>query len=398
MADGERRGLLDNSAGAGLAASAFMGPAGLFLGPSIKRARERRELENKLLRDSIAAREEFTDLLGRRVEVPRGPGGAPGQLTGLWQDPATGERLPMSPSAGAAGFDEMAYYQTPEGQQKVMQLMSRMSPDLAGKVAESILPGTTDRATSTMKEMAAMGMPMTLENLRAYHEATGKGESPIEAALAAILLQQRQQELEGAQTEAEREQQEEETEHRNFRNNLQTSGDSLMELARVNERLMGREGLKGYLARPGVPFGQMRRDIASSFDEGIATDIDTFNSLANQIAISRLDTESFDAGTNQRFQAFTSTKPSFDAVGPANYVTIRNNLQGVLLADDAAPAGAKLPKNVREKYQREVNRLRGISGGQPTSTRSVTLPDGRIVDNVPPNVTDQQVIQMMGRQ
>lgn len=392
----ERQGLLSGRFGDTLKAMSFMGPAGLFAGPAVRSAREKRELENKMLRDSIAAREEFTDLLGRSADVPVGPPQAPGPQQ-LWQNPAAGGALPQSPLPGPGGFESVPEYQTPEGQQKVLQLISRMGPDGAAAAAEAVMPGTQQRATAAMKEMSMFGYPMTQEGFQKYNEDRGGQTDPLTALLTQMQLARETSEQEERERTAAQEAQELRTEHRSFRNNLQTSGDSLMELARVNERLMGREGVRGALARPGVPFAQMRRDIASSFDETIASDIDTFNSLTNQIAISRLDTEGFDGNTNARFKAFTSTKPSFEAVGPANYMTIKNNLEGVLLADDAAPEDAKLPEYIRKKYEREVARLSQLTagGGSSQGGRSVTLPNGDIVDNVPPNVTDEQVIQFM---
>lgn len=396
MAEERRRGL---QLGQRLAGGLVAGPLGLLMGPqafqSMKETRERRELENKLLRDSVAAREEFTDLLGRQVEVPRNPA-AMGQQPQLFQNPAAPGPAPQaSPIAGPGGFNTVPEISTPQGQQRVMQLMSRMSPAGAMKVGESLLPGSGQRATAAIKEMQMFGYPMNQEGFQQYQADRGGSGNPIEMALAASLLAQREQQTAAATEEREREGEERNVEENEFVNNLTTSGDSLMDLARVNERLMNREGLAGYLAKPGLPMAQARRDVLSGWDENAAADIDSFNSLANQIAISRLSTESFDGNTNARFSAFTSTKPTFDAVGPANYLTIMKNLEGVLLADEAK--GFVLSPERRTKYQREVGRLRGLTRGAGGSqqTRSVTLPDGRIVDNVPENVTDDQVYQMM---
>jgi hypothetical protein len=396
VAEQQRRGLLDNPIGDTLTAAAFMGPVGLFAGGVVKNARERRELENKLLRDQVAARQEFTDLLGRTVDVPAGPAPGPAaQPQGLWQDPAAAQPLPYSPVAGPAGVQSVPEYQTPQGQQKILQLISRMGPDGAMAAAEAVLPQTAERATAAMKEMATFGYDPTIEGFRQYNEDRGGAVDPVTALLAEMQLTRQRQAAEAEERTSRQEEEELSTEHKSFRNNLQTSGDSLMKLYEVNNRLSSREGISGFLGRPGVPFGQARRDIATQFDESVAADIDTFKSLANQIAISRLDTEGFDGNTNARFQAFTSTKPTFDAVGAANNNTILSNMNGVLLADDAAPSDAKLSPEKRATFEAFVRQLE--AGG--IGTRSVQLPDGRIVDNVPQNVSDQQVIQMMqGRQ
>jgi hypothetical protein len=355
-------------------------------------------MENRMLRDSVAAQDEFVDLLGRTVEVPRD---APQmRQPQLWQDPAASQQgLPMSPVAGPGGFQTVPEISTPQGQQRVMQLMARMSPDGAMKVAEHLLPGASQRATAAMKEMQMFGYPMTRQGFQQYQADRGSQSNPIELALAAALLQQREQEVRTAASEEEREAEERAREDRAYRNNLQVSGDSLMELARVNERLMSREGIPGMLSRPGLGLEEIRRQVAGAYDEGVAGDIDTFHSLTTQIAISRLDTEGFDGNTNARFQAFTSTKPSFQAVGPANYMTIMKNLQGVLLADEAR--GYTLPKATRERYEGEVERLRGLTPGVPANnanTRTVTLPDGRTMKNVPMNVSDEQLIEWMRMQ
>lgn len=364
-------------------------------GENLQRGRDRREMENRMLRDSIAAQEEFVDLLGRTVEVPRD---APQmRQPQLWQDPAASQQgLPMSPVAGPGGFQTVPEISTPQGQQRVMQLMARMSPDGAMKVAEHVLPGSIERATAAMKEMQMFGYPLTQQGFQQYNADRGGGQNGIADLVALSLIQQREQQTAADAATAERETEERTREDRAYRNNLQVSGDSLMELAKVNERLMGREGIEGILSRPGLGFDAIRRQVAGAYDEDVAADIDSFNSLTNQIAISRLDTEGFDGNTNARFQAFTSTKPSFQAVGPANYMTIMKNLQGVLLADEAR--GYTLPKATRERYEREVERLSGLTPGVPANnanTRSVTLPDGRVVENVPANVTDEQVFQMM---
>lgn len=366
---------------------------------NLEAQRTRREQENRMLRESIAAQGEFVDLLGRTVEVPRGVAPSPGPQ--LWQDPNTGQLLPSSPVAGPGGFDTVPEFQTPQGQQRMLQSLARMSPEGAMKVGEALLPGSTKRATAAMKEMQMFGYPMTQDGFRQYQEDRGGGEDPITSMLLAMQLRSEEQEALRRKREADREAEELETEHTSFRNNLQVSGDTLMELALVNERLMGREGVANVLARPGLGFDELRRMAANLYDEDITTDIDTFNSLTNQIAISRLDTEGFDGNTNKRFEAFTSTKPSFKSVGPANYVTIRNNMRGVLLADDAAPTGAKLPEYTRKKYEREVDRLTRLigddGGADPVISRTVTLPDGKVVtvDNVPPGISDEQIINMI---
>lgn len=378
--------------GDALKGAAIAGPFGLLLGPMVfKDARQKREQENAMLRDSIDAQHELTDLLGNQVPVTtQGQGQRINEFL-----PEAGQQgmQPGMTLPGKRNTQMVPEVATPQGQMKVMQMLSRMSPEGAFKVAESLIPGSTTRATAAMKEMQQFGYPMTQEGFQQYNKDKGGSASPIESLLLSMQLQREQDAAAEREREASQEATELDREEKSFRNNLQVSGDSLMELARVNERLMGREGVSGALSRPGLPFAELRRDIASSFDESVAADIDTFNSLTNQIAISRLDTEGFDGSTNARFKAFTSTKPSFEAVGDANYMTIMNNLQGVLLADEAQ--GYTLPDFTRQKYEREVNRLRSLTGRQG-DLRSVTLPNGDIVHNVPSTTTDEQLYKMMG--
>lgn len=346
------------------------------------RTREKRALENDLRREALQAQRDLPGLLESRSTVVA-PGAHLELLEGGRQS-LPGKRV------------SVPTHQTPEGQQQLLGLLARID---AGAAAKAAMPQrgrantTQNRIDALLQEAQRRGLSPSETNAFIDQNMTGVGGNPLEAALTQLMLQQRQQDLDTSREQEEREADEFKAEENTFVNNLQVSGDSLLDLARVNERLANRDGLEGFLTRPGIPLGQLRRDAASMFDEDAAADIDRFNSLTNQIAISRLDTEGFDGNTNARFSAFTSTKPSFNALGPANNGTIRDNLRGVLLADEAR--GFVLPSNVRKKYEREVKRLEGLVGNEETgATRSVVLPDGRIMDDVPANVTDEEAIRM----
>ncbi len=319
---------------------------GLMAGGMHGSGRERRARENDLMRDKFDARDDLVGLLSRSSTVER---------PGMMLDSVDGSAPYQLPGKRA----RVPTYQTADGQQELMGILARIDPAAAAKAA---LPNQ-ERANTMEQRIAALREEArrrgyTPDETNKFIDANlGAGTDPM----AALALEMQQQRLEAArraeeeaQREAEREAEDREVEANEYRNNLQSSAENLMELYAVNERLGNDNSALGYLTKSGLPFEQLRRGAASVLNPEAAADVNTFDSLVNQIAIERLKTENFDGNTNARFGAFTKTKPSYEFMGPANAKTIIRQLKGILLADEAN--NFTLPPGERRKIQNFIDR------------------------------------------
>lgn len=239
------KGLLQSptAQGIGMAAATGFNPLiGLLAAPGIKSGRERREIEMDERRERIRAarsqnnaRDDLRGLLTQNTTVQ----GAP-RSVGLL-DPEGGMDAISIPSRR----ESVPTVNTPAGQQQLMGLLGELAP---GAVAQSVLP--SNRADSaTIREMQALGYPLTQEGFQAFQDAKGGGTQEIEALLTRL-------ELENAITERDQTRQERtrarQTEERGINRNLRKIGD-LAELS---------QNLQGTFLETGLPFSEFRRGIA----------------------------------------------------------------------------------------------------------------------------------------
>ena len=156
------QGLLSNPTvqGAALAAATGFNPLlGLLAGPGIKSARDRKTLENDVLRQSLldakrrsSAAQDLTGLLGERTTARMSaPIGLMNVEGGMDMIPAT--RMGKVPTVS-----------TPGGQQRLMGLLSQLAPE---QVASSLLtptePSSLDRKLTTVE--GRLGRPLTDEEV-----------------------------------------------------------------------------------------------------------------------------------------------------------------------------------------------------------------------------------------
>jgi hypothetical protein len=349
-------------------------PLGVLAGPAIKNSRLKREEENKLIRDRMAARDQMADLFGRTSPGPAayGPGKTvPGILAG--PDGVGSEDVQIP---GKRYSTEIPTYQTPKGQAEMLGILAQVDPAVAAKGA---MPEAT-RANTMQQRIDALrqeGMRRGLgpDEMNAFIDANLSGGMDPVSQLTMELRQEREarerrteeREIEDREVE----QGERDSARMEYANNLTSSTSHLMDLYELNNTLAADPTMAGALTKPGLPFAEMRREIASVFSPEAAAGVDDFQSLVNQIAIERLSTEGFEGNTNARFSAFTSTKPSFERLGPANSKTILRNLKGALLADKAK--GYLMPAEERRRVEAFIERAETEQGID-------TLEIGDIVD------------------
>lgn len=184
-------GILDNKLGdllkgGGAAAALGANPLlGILAGPTIRRNRERRELENRRMRDEITARDDLVGLLNRNETVR-----APGKELLSIDGPST--ELPGKRVSVPA-------HRTQGGQQELMGILARINPEAAVQAA---LPQQGRADPSVIREMQALGYPLTKEGFQQYQQDKGTDNDPLAAFLAAESLRQRQNENQRAEEEA----------------------------------------------------------------------------------------------------------------------------------------------------------------------------------------------------
>lgn len=363
-------------------------------GRGVARARERREIENKLLRDSVAAREEFTDLLGRTVEVPRQA--PPPQAFQLYQDPAR-QQLPMSPIAGPGGFDTVPAVQTPEGQQQVLQLLSRMSPEGAMAAAESIMPGVSKRTTAAMNEMQWLGMEPTIENFQRYHEMRGGPPDPLTTLIAAQQLEATRLANEQRAREAAEAAETKRVETAQREASLNATLRNVGDLAAGNEFLSNtilRTGWGAEQRKTGVSFVEFVKRITGGdssqeqlllqtygdFEKGTAN---LLNDLLPQL-------KGINANTDNRLAQIQKSLAAIGNEPGTNAKILSEVIYDVL--DIATIGGFNVPQI--ETWRGLASNLRQFNlTGKQFQTRTVTAPNGDLIHNVPATMRDEDAIQ-----
>jgi len=145
-------GLLDNKVGdvvkgVGMAALGGVNPLfGLLAAGGIKNNRMKREAENKKLRDQMTATDELTGLLNSKTTTAAptvGPSKVVEGLPGMFE-----------PFAIPGKRGEVPTVQTPEGQQQLLGIMSKLNP---GATGASLLPKQNARTNTMQQRIGALG-------------------------------------------------------------------------------------------------------------------------------------------------------------------------------------------------------------------------------------------------
>lgn len=340
-----------------LAARGEFGPGG---------ARERKELENDQARENLRssrgsndAHDDLQGLLSRTGAPVTGTNATP-----AFQLEAIDGLAPGTAGAGATpihnverGLDEI---DTVEGQAKKEGLLSRLAtPQFANSEFGTSRSNTTGQKISAYID----------EGIRQGHEGqdlndfvnlnlaqSGRPMTPLETSILQEQLREREARNAAEALEATEAADEKTRIKKDSDNQMRSTATNLLRLSELNDDLYSGSSL----TQPGLPFPDGRRNLASvlgplgdavgidqSLSEG-AANTDEFTSLANEIAIDRIDISGFNAGTEGKFNFFTSTKPSAELLGPANDAATSRMLQGLLLKDDHSETFSSIEREAIE--------------------------------------------------
>ena len=409
------QGLLGNPSVQGLAGAAAFGAnplVGLLAGQLLKGNRDNRAVENEKARRSLRAQERLPGLLAQDINMP--------QRKASPVDPVTGRRrmipglLDVDPGddvSGTEAFDpgvvgrtSVPLVSTRAGNAELQGLMADMEPQtfVQGQLANQASPTAFDQRWGLFRQMFPDGVPnnpsptekAVLQFIGAADENSSLETLRLGADLARINL-----ELENTRDERTITQLDHQRERVEFGNNLNKSADALFEMADINSQLA--EG--SAITAPG--FGAKGRSTVASalsfgagalgareFSEEMGSGSDLtarFDDLSNSLALDRLAVEDFDAGTNQRFQAFINTKPQVGRGQRPTDLRIADNLEALLLAHQARPQNGFTPERVGLIEQRIKDLREGTL--PPSALLQMSLQDILSLDaEETDSYTDQQ--------
>ena len=394
---------------------------GLLAAPGIKAGRERRALENELLRSELKqrnrqskAREELRGLLGDLTSVQALSREL--ALEGIeGDDPSAVFTIP-----GKRG--EVPTIQTAEGQQRLLGLLADVSPNVAAQgLLANVLPQTQRSEPTVIRVLRSVGIDPESQKGRdiALSSLVQRGADDatltrINLALKELELQKTLRDLQGEDTDK--------TKKRDFleADITKTLSDALTFLD-LNDKL------EGTFLQPGQPGTGIRRSLASLGAEvggafGADTsgaqenveNLDKFSKLASTFGIKAI-TRLRDAGaiTDAKFSVLQQSIAGIGVNPGANrqitadlideFLTLAE-IEGIDIpnarelrrrARDAREQRAENPNESDIAKTLEENRVQARGERtEDTKTRDVTLPDGTVVTNVPPNVTRAQLIEM----
>ncbi|MGB0855347.1 MAG: hypothetical protein ACPGSI_18765 [Pikeienuella sp.] len=341
------KGLLNNPFVQGVAGVAAVGAnplLGLLAGGFIKNDRERRQLENDVTRAELrglnrrdSAQDDLKSLLQDRTTEQSSArvgglldinGGGPSEF-----------RIPgrreLVPTIG-----------TPEGKRQALGLLGDLAPNVAaqgllGQIFPAPRTNSAEQKLSTFE--AAIGRRATESEI-----ANMMGAASPDAAISTQLLQlqiaETMQRINNTSDEADRKRIEADVENKAVESSVLGSLNNLVEMGNLNNQL----DESGILTKPGFASEGRRNlaglasmvggalDIEGSDDlEQSATDAQRFDQLADSLAIMRLEFESFNAGTDSRFDAWRKTKPRHDIGTPTNALVIADTIDATLDVADA---------------------------------------------------------------
>ena len=248
-------GLLENNVGdfiKGAGTAALMGAnplLGLLAGGAIKNNRMKREAENKMLRDRMTATDELTGLLNSKTTTAAptvGPSKVVEGLPGMFE-----------PFAIPGKRGEVPTVQTPEGQQQLLGIMSKLNP---GATGASLLPKQNARTNTMAQRIGALQQEalrrgLSPEETNAFIDANlSSGSFDPMAMLAGQMQEERlaAQRLanEEAQKTAEREADERRRGIASQTASLRSTLRGIDDLAKNNEFLAGTILRPGWAAEP----------------------------------------------------------------------------------------------------------------------------------------------------
>ena len=330
------QGLLGNPTvqGAALAAATGFNPLlGLLAGPGIQSARERKSLENDLLRQSLldskrrsAATEELTGLLGEQttgtVSSPIGLMNVEGGVDAI---PAT--RMRQVPTVA-----------TPGGQQRLMGLLAQLAPEQA---ASSLLSQPERSETSLVRNVRALNDPtLSPEQRQIIADNLRNDPNVTDDLLAKLQLQMNMMQLEEAQRKRAEEERTAAKNRRTSETSLEATLDHLKEAAELNARLaptLLASGASGQDVRRAIAQGvtEVKRlfGVDTSKAEQLIADYDRFQKLNSQFIVgsmANIGGEGLGTVTNDKLQLLMKSMAGTGISPQANALIYADTIDDLL--------------------------------------------------------------------
>lgn len=306
--------------------------AGLLAVPSLQGHKDRRLAENEERRRRIEARRGITGLLGESTTVQAPP--RVGTLEGVDQD-----ELISIPSPRQS----VPSYQTPEGQQQMLGLLSQAEPEAFAQAMTGGLLSPSVKDPMRMKIRAledALGRPLAESELLAISGADGKDAS-LTDLLATIQAQTMQQDLEQARREAESQSRQTVTDRMDRHRLVRSEVDAARRLYELNTALTGTLLENGFTEIPFIGnWGEIENTIRSRFGENSAVyrqarDFqDEFKKLAENIGLGIGQAKGLTSGTVAQLGSIERMKPSTAVTDIANNKIAAQHIETMLHQDE----------------------------------------------------------------
>ena len=311
---------------------------GLLAGQGIKGGRDKRELENEVMRRDLTSRRELRDLLGRRVPTDRLLDVEGGPATALTELAPSAAVNPVTGAPGVTPNGSVAAIDMPGGQQELMGLLGELAPGVVaqGMMGQQAQPSAFDEKINFIGQLLGPDSP---EFKEASLRIAGGAEpgTTLDELIAGFQLRMLERDLADAEGEAATKALELQVERKTLESGVHKSLNQIREMIALNEQL----SQSGLLTRQG-PLADSRAAGAAAlgmvgFEEQgeDAAAAARFDGLTKNLAIMGIQTGSFNGNTDTKFNAYRDTKPSSRQGSKANALTLADTLEGVLALADA---------------------------------------------------------------
>jgi len=283
--------------------------------------------------------------------------------------PGTG---PLAQPQSQMGVQSVVPAQTPEGQSKMLGLLSQVAPEAMtqGLLAQMFQQQDPARVSTDLNTFRALNPGVApgsdaersgyMEFLQQKNPQAGP-EALMQQAELALLVEK----LNAARMDRETAQRTDAQDRATTQRNIVTDLSHLEEMARINDRLAGT------ILAPGRPMPDVLRALTggaqgiqdllgvdSSTAAQLAEDFDTFKKYSTDFVVGSLDRlKGSGAITDTKFEALVNSNASLGASPGTNRMIIADNIESVL--EGAEIDGFEISPQRAERLRDLVSNLRG---------------------------------------
>jgi hypothetical protein len=306
--------------------------------------------------------------------------------------PGTG---PLAQPQSQMGVQSVVPAQTPEGQSKMLGLLSQVAPEamtqgLLAQMFKQEEPARVSTGLNTFKSFFPNTDITTPEGRQQYFEfqQASNPEAGIEALTARAELEMLVENLEARRQERAASATTEDQERATTQRGIFTDLSHLAQMAEINDRL------EGTILAPGRPMPDVLRALTggaqgiqdllgvdSSTAAQLAQDFDTFKKYSTDFVVGSLDRlKGGGAITDGKFEALVNSNANLGAAPGTNRLIIANNIEALL--DGAEIAGFEVSPQQAEKYRGLIDRLKGgAAPANPQASELIPSATGAVMPN-----------------